>query len=62
MKINDITANPNINFYTPQSTRASMKSLPSSSELMVYLILQSLEKPSGKAAEAAKSDKVNIIT
>jgi hypothetical protein len=62
VNINDITANLNISNYTPQSAWEKIRALPTSAEFMATLMQKELEKPPGKTAEAAKSDKVDIIT
>ena len=62
MNISDITANLNISTYTQPSAWDKIKSLPTSAELMVILMQKDLENPPGKTAEAAKSNKVDIIT
>jgi hypothetical protein len=62
MNISDITANLNISTYTPQSAWEKMRALPTSAELMVTLIQKRVEKPPDKSAEAAKTDKVDIVT
>jgi hypothetical protein len=62
MNIRDITAKLNISTYTPQSAWEKIRALPTSAELVVTLIQKELEPPPDKTEEAAKSDKIDIIT